>query len=254
MRDPAVLFYSQDFITGTLLMSDEQRGKYIMLLCLQHQHDRLTEKDMLKICGGYDADIWAKFDCDSEGFYYNKRMMLEAKKRNSFTESRRKNLKHMDEHMDNHMVQHMENENENEIEDVNEKRKYKNIPPQLSEVSARITERGITSFTADAFYAFYESKGWKVGSSTMKNWDAALTTWNNREHDITAKPNAYAPKYKSYDEMCQLALNNKDIWKQMTAIKFPDMPKTVWAHPNDVVKHNLNQYVVKHNLNQYIVK
>ncbi|TRZ80528.1 DUF1376 domain-containing protein [bacterium] len=50
MKDPAVLFYTQDFITGTILMTDEQRGKYIMLLCLQHQNGKLTERDMLKIC------------------------------------------------------------------------------------------------------------------------------------------------------------------------------------------------------------
>jgi uncharacterized protein YdaU (DUF1376 family) len=102
MRDPAVLFYSQDFITGTLLMSDEQRGKYIMLLCLQHQHDKLTEKDMLKICGGYDADIWAKFRKDEQGFFYNERLLLETERRSKYNQSRRKNLK-TDAHMDAHM-------------------------------------------------------------------------------------------------------------------------------------------------------
>jgi hypothetical protein len=181
-----------------------------------------------------------KFLTDNDGLYYQFRMDEEIKKRSHFTSSRRANAKAYAKDM----PKHMENENENEDLIDNGSRKYRNIPPQLSEISARITERGITSFTADAFFAFYESKGWKVGNSTMKNWDAALTTWNNRDHDAPAKP-MYAPKYKTYDEMCQLALNNKDIWKQMTAIKFPDMPKTVWAHPNDVVKHNLTQYAVQ---------
>jgi len=235
MKDPCFLFYSQDFLTGTMLMTHEQRGKYITLLCLQHQNGRLSEEDMLTICGKKDAKIWAKFHADEDGFYYNERMLLEASKRRSFTESRRANAKHK--------PQLMENENENDI--VIEKRKYNNIPPSLSEITERIKEREITSFTADAFYAFYESKGWKVGSQTMKNWDAALTTWNNREHEVATKAPAYAPKYKTYDEMCQLALNNKDIWQQMTALNLPDMPKTVWAHPNDVAKHNLTKYAVK---------
>jgi len=32
MKDPAVLFYTQDFLTGTFTMTDEQVGKYIRLL------------------------------------------------------------------------------------------------------------------------------------------------------------------------------------------------------------------------------
>jgi hypothetical protein len=116
MKDPAVLFYTQDFITGTILMTDEQRGKYIMLLCLQHQNGKLTEKDMLKICGEKDEDIWCKF-YQEDGYFYNKRMVIETNKRNNYTESRRKNLK-KSVHMDPHMDPHMENENEDVNKDI----------------------------------------------------------------------------------------------------------------------------------------
>jgi len=222
-------------------MTNEQKGKYITLLALQHQNGKLSEDDMLTICGSFDAKIWAKFRKDEQGFYYNERMLLETERRAKYNQSRRKNLKTED-----HMDAHMEIRNKKyEIEIEKGSKKYNNIPPQLSEITERMAEREITSFTADAFFAFYESKGWKVGSQTMRNWDAALTTWNNREHDTATKAPAYAPKYKTYDEMCQLALNNKDIWQQMTALNLPDMPKTVWAHPNDVAKHNLTKYAVK---------
>lgn len=43
MKDPAFLFYSQDFYTGTVFMTDEQVGKFIRLLCLQHQTGHLNE-------------------------------------------------------------------------------------------------------------------------------------------------------------------------------------------------------------------
>ena len=46
MKDPAFLFYSSDFLSGTMLMSDEEVGQYIRLLCLQHQKGHLKEKDM----------------------------------------------------------------------------------------------------------------------------------------------------------------------------------------------------------------
>jgi hypothetical protein len=48
-KDPAVLFYSSDFLTGTLLMNYEERGQYITLLCLQHQKGHLTEKELKQI-------------------------------------------------------------------------------------------------------------------------------------------------------------------------------------------------------------
>ena len=35
--------------------------------------------------------------------------------------------------------------------------------------------------TAEAFFDYYESNGWKVGKNTMKNWRAALNGWIRRD-------------------------------------------------------------------------
>ena len=64
---------------------------------------------------------------------------------------------------------------------VTKKQKYNNIPPTLNEVSERIKQRGITYFTAESFYAYYQSCGWYVGNKKMKDWDASLTYWNTRK-------------------------------------------------------------------------
>lgn len=90
-KDPAVLFYTDDFLSGTILMDYEQRGKYITLLCLQHQKGRLSEKQMLIVCGSYDDDIFSKFEKDEDEKYYNVRMEEESIKRRKFAESRRNN-------------------------------------------------------------------------------------------------------------------------------------------------------------------
>jgi hypothetical protein len=90
-KDPAVLFYTQDFLTGTFLMTNEQVGKYIRLLCLQQQNGGLNECDMLQVCGEKDDKIWAKFDFE-DGKYYNKRMNLETTKRKKFCEHQRENI------------------------------------------------------------------------------------------------------------------------------------------------------------------
>lgn len=116
-KDPAFLFYSSDFLTGTMLMTNEQVGKYIRLLCLQHQIYILSEKDMLKICSTYDEDIWNKFVKTEEG-YYNERLDEEIQRRTKYTESRRNNRKKKISEKDMINIsesydKHMENENEN---------------------------------------------------------------------------------------------------------------------------------------------
>ena len=64
----------------------------------------------------------------------------------------------------------------------NEKKKaaHKPMPrPTLEEVKACIAERGY-HVDAEAFIAFYESNGWKVGKNPMKSWRSALVTWEKR--------------------------------------------------------------------------
>lgn len=89
MRDPAFNFYSDNFLSGTMFFSDEQVGKYIRLLCAQHQTGHLSEKQMLYICKTYDEDIWKKFTKDENGLFYNDRLQVEIEKRNKYCESRR---------------------------------------------------------------------------------------------------------------------------------------------------------------------
>lgn len=96
MKDPAFLFYSSDFLSGTMLMSDEEIGQYIKLLCLQHQKGHLKEKDMLNICKTYNEDIFSKFKQDEEGNYYNERLEEEVVRRKKYSESRRNNRKKKD--------------------------------------------------------------------------------------------------------------------------------------------------------------
>ena len=80
-KDPAFLFYSQDFLTGTYLMNYEQRGKYITLLCLQHQKGHLTTEQMSQILEDTDHEVSGKFIQDEEGKWFNPRADREKLKR-----------------------------------------------------------------------------------------------------------------------------------------------------------------------------
>ena len=118
-KDPAVLFYTSDFLSGTFTMTNEQVGMYIRLLCLQHQKGKLTEKDMLSICKAYDSDIWDKFKV-VDGVYINERMYNEAIRRQKFTESRRNNAKSpKNESTSKAYAKHMETETETINENIN---------------------------------------------------------------------------------------------------------------------------------------
>ncbi len=119
-KDPAVLFYTSDFLSGTFTMDNEQVGKYIRLLCLQHQKGKLSEKDMLSIWKAYDSEIWDKFKFD-DGLYYNDRMYNETIRRQKFSESRRNNAKSpKKESTSEAYAKHMETETENRTITINE--------------------------------------------------------------------------------------------------------------------------------------
>lgn len=53
--------------------------------------------------------------------------------------------------------------------------------PSQEEVAEYVRSRG-NRIDAEAFFAFYESNGWKVGRAPMRDWHAAVVTWEKREH------------------------------------------------------------------------
>ena len=78
------------------------------------------------------------------------------------------------------------NTNKNDKNDKNDK-KNNNIfiPPTLEEVTSYCKERN-NSVDPQRFIDFYESKGWMIGKNKMKDWKAAVRTWERR-NDNTSK-------------------------------------------------------------------
>ena len=125
-KDPAFLFYSNDWVAGTVDMSFEEKGAYIELLALQHlKKGSFTEAQARKRLGEAYERVWPelsdKFETEEiEGatHYYNERLREEVDKRANYTKSRRANLKtkktenHMDEQSDSHMQSHMDDHKE----------------------------------------------------------------------------------------------------------------------------------------------
>jgi len=119
-KDPAFLFYTGDFSTGTQFFTDDQVGKYVRLLMAQHQHGHLPEKHMIMICKSYDKDVFSKFIQDSDGLFYNERLEDEINKRKKYSESRGKNRTGKNIISKSYDI-HMENKNENKDITINNK-------------------------------------------------------------------------------------------------------------------------------------
>lgn len=92
-KDPAFLFYSADFMMGTMILTMEERGQYITLLSVMHQQGRLTVEEMENVLHcKLSKKVLEKFLKDSENRFYSDRLETEQKKRKEFSESRRKSL------------------------------------------------------------------------------------------------------------------------------------------------------------------
>lgn len=59
--------------------------------------------------------------------------------------------------------------------------------PSLSEVQAYCQERG-NGIDPERFVDFYAAKGWMIGKNKMKDWKAAVRTWERREKKQTDQP------------------------------------------------------------------
>lgn len=223
MKDPAMLFYTSDFLTGVTLLNMKERGQYITLLCLQQQLGHMTLKQMQTAVGKLSEAVMGKFIQDEEGLYYNRRADVEINKRKAHSDKQRENVqkrwnkntevipsdvpKEYDGIYDGITVV-IPLENENEIENKNiksttkvDKNDKKFKPPTVEEVRAYCTERG-NNVDAQSFVDFYTSNGWKVGKNSMKDWRASVRTWERRDNSKPASPNAVrAPVvYRHSDE------------------------------------------------------
>jgi uncharacterized protein YdaU (DUF1376 family) len=70
-------------------------------------------------------------------------------------------------------------------------------PPTLEEVSEHIKAKGYL-IDPEAFIAFYQSKGWKVGDQPMKCWKSAVVTWAKRRPAEPILPGLRVPVSDEY--------------------------------------------------------
>ena len=80
-------------------------------------------------------------------------------------------------------------------------------PPTIEEIREYCVSRN-NNVNPEQFYDFYESKGWMVGNARMKDWKAAVRTWERRSERAPASAQKHKGSFDT-DDFFQAALNRK---------------------------------------------
>ena len=187
-KDPAFLFYPNDYIGGTMGMTFEEKGAYIELLMTQFNRGHMTTHMIGQQVGQLWESIKCKFIQDQDGLWYNARLDLEKERRTAFSQSRRNNIKGNNQHTIGHMTSHMENENE--------------------DVNRNINKVKIIDTLFEEFWDLYDYK---------KSRDKAEKAWKTLNQEEKALALQYAPVYaqstpdKQFRKHPTTYLNNKSF-------------------------------------------
>lgn len=191
-KDPALLFYPSDFLTGTMFMSNEQVGIYIRLLCAQHQHGGLIDKPSFNSMVGLNEVVRVKFIETEDGFF-NERLMLELDKRAKKSSNLSANAKiRWDRHKKkkskgNAIALQMDMPTVNEDVNVNKKKKERVfVPPTLEEFKQYFISEGFNPAIGERAWKGYNEADWhKSNGDKIKNWkQTCQNVWFKEENRV----------------------------------------------------------------------
>ena len=73
------------------------------------------------------------------------------------------------------------------------------VQPTIDEVRAYCAARK-NGIDPEAFVAYYESKGWRIGNAPMRSWQAAVVTWERRRESAPASGSTAKPGKESLSD------------------------------------------------------
>src|SRR5688572_21835965 len=95
-KDPAFLFYPNDWLGGTMTMTRHLKGCYIDLLVAQFNSGPLS-LETIKTVLGSDQASWtvlsSKFKQTAEGLFFNERLVAEKFKREEYSNKQSERVK-----------------------------------------------------------------------------------------------------------------------------------------------------------------
>ena len=108
----------------------------------------------------------------------NKKEQTEAKENKQEQTETKENKQ---EQTESNLPKEKEKDKEKENNKENNKEKSGRFtPPTIEQVKEYCQERG-NAVDPDRWFNYYSSNGWKVGKNPMKDWKAAVRTWENND-------------------------------------------------------------------------
>ena len=95
-----------------------------------------------------------------------------------------------------------------------EEKRINNIPPFLEEVKKYCLERK-NNINPQKWFDFYTSKNWMIGKNKMKDWKAAVRTWEHKEKEGVTSPDE--------DKRKQLKADLANAYKLLEFSNTPEM-------------------------------
>lgn len=189
-----------------MTMTNEERGAYISLLCLQWSKGCVTELDIQRICLGMPTHCQGicqgKFQLGDDGNYRNSRLEVERSKQKERSEKQR-DIANLRWNKDaKAMPTHYQEDAEAYARSIPESCSPSPSPspiikiqadkppstrfqkPTLEQLNIKADLIGLSTTEVDKFWNYYESNGWKVGKNPMKSWPAALQNWLSRVREL----------------------------------------------------------------------
>jgi uncharacterized protein YdaU (DUF1376 family) len=195
----------------------DEKGAYLLLLAevwLMQCRCNADAKHMQRLLGVHEQD-WERiktnvvdefFPLDESGEFRANPHQLEIweevqAKRGKRVAAARKRWMHSSCNADAKQMQSNadKNQNQSQSQSIKENIKRKKFtPPTIDEVAAYCEERG-NAVDPQRWRDHYESNGWKVGRNPMKDWKAAVRTWERNEK--SAGSSAKYPTAADYESM-----------------------------------------------------
>jgi len=202
---PYFKFMVSDWMSGTIFSHDmETQGVFINLCARMWKNggtitgdiDRLSrllgrvDKQMLSkcldlleqdelVCLDKDGNLYVKFICAQ----LEDRAALHVKRSDAGRKGGKANAKQM---LSKCLHKESESETESEHKTEETRKRVVFVKPSVEEIKEYCKSRDNT-IDAEYFFNSYESKGWMIGNTKMKNWKSTICTWECRDKDRKAQ-------------------------------------------------------------------
>lgn len=173
-----------DWIEQTAALSDAERGR-LFIAVLEYARSGLEPK-----LDGRESILFPVFratiDRDNKIAKTNAQNGALGGRGNKATESELKRNKATESELKPTQDKDKDKDKDKDYDkDESKKAHGRFAPPSVEEVVSYCRERK-NGVDAQRFVDFYASKGWKVGNNPMKDWKAAVRTWEGRDRETQA--------------------------------------------------------------------